>query len=188
MLKRTFTRREIILMLLLALIALAGLYFYAVHYPIVNRMAQIDAETEDVLFQTDVANVRLGLYNSMKAELEEIFAMPEDQLTVMPAYDNFQTLLRHFNTIFEGHEPVLNFDTVKMNGNIAERTVRFTFSAQNWPEAREILTRLTGTGYRCLLDSLSFTPVEQENREDAGDVQNSPLKVTGSITFYELVG
>ncbi len=186
MLKRVFSRREIALMLILALTALAGIYFYAVYYPVRDRMEAIAAEREDVLLQMDTANARLARYNDMKAQLEEIFALPEDRLTVIPAYDNLQALLRHFNTVFEGREPVLIFDAVKLNGSLAQRTVRFTFTAQGWEQARETLARLTGTGYRCLMDPLSITPAEGDG-EDPGGVQRSALKVTGSVTFYELV-
>lgn len=185
-LNRSFTRREIVLLLVLVLLLIVGLYFYAVHYPIVNRMAEINAEEEDVLFKTDVAKTRQGIYNNMKTELDEIFKTPEDELTVMPEYSNFQTLLNHFNTIFDGHEPVLSFDTVTFNGNIAARTVRFTFLASDWEEGREILTQLTDTGYRCLLDSLSFTSDDSRDNDNFF-VESSPLKISGSITFYELV-
>lgn len=186
-LNRSFTRREIILLLVLALLLILGLYFYAVHYPIVNRTAEIDAEMDDVLFKLDVAKTRQGIYNSMKTELDEIFKLPEDELTVMPEYSNFQTLLNHFNTIFDGHEPVLSFDTVTFNGNIAARTVRFTFLASDWEEGREILSQLTSTGYRCLLDSLSFTSAGGDTNREDFYVESSPLKISGSITFYELV-
>lgn len=184
---RSFSRREKLLLLLLVLILIVGLYFYLVHYPVTSRLEEIDLETDDVLLQTDVANVRLGLYNDMKSELDEIFKMPEDELTVMPEYDNIQTLMNMFNVIFAGTQQSLSFDEVRINdNNVAERTVRFSFTAAGYDDARRVLSALTGTGYRCLMNSLSFSPTNYVG-EGTANVENAPLRVSGDITFYEKV-
>lgn len=179
LMNRKFSGREKLLMLALVLVFLVGLYFYAVHYPITDRLAEIEAEEEELLFQQEVADTRLAIYNSMKAELEEIFAMPEEEITKMPDFDNRQTLLNYFNLIFAGTDQVLTFDEVRFNGNVAERTIRFSFNAYDFEKAKEVLANLTGSGYRCLLDSLSFGP-------SGGTVEDGELRISGSITFYEL--
>ena len=46
-LTRRFTRREQGMILVLVLVILVGLYFYAVHYPIVNRLEEIGQEREN---------------------------------------------------------------------------------------------------------------------------------------------
>ena len=180
-LTRSFTRREQAMLLVLVLAILVGLYFYAVHYPIVNRMEEIEQETEEVALATTVAETRYAQYKAMKAELDEIFAMPEDELTVMPEYDNFQTLMNYFNVIFLGTDPSLNFDAVRTSGKIATRTVRFSFTAGDYAQAKRILGQLTGTGFRCLMENVSLTPAD--NNEE---VESGVLKVSGTITFYEL--
>lgn len=178
---RSFSRREKLLLLLLVIILLVGLYFYLVHYPITQRLDEIELETDDVLFQQDVANTRLQMYNEMKDELDIVDAMPEDQVTMMPEYDNIQTLMNMFNVIFAGTQQSLSFDNVRINdNNVAERTVRFSFTARDYDHARQVLANLTGTGYRCLLDSLSFGA-------SGGSVETGELRVTGNITFYEKV-
>lgn len=171
--------REKLLLLLMVLILLVGLYFYLVHYPITERMEEISLEREDLLVQQAVADTRLQTYNDMKAELEEIFAMPEDEITVMPEYSNRETLLLYFDQIFAGTNQVLNFDDERVNDNIVERGVRFSFNADSYAQARDILTKLTvASGFRCLLDSLSVSP-------SGGDLENGALRISGSITFYE---
>ena len=180
-LTRSFTRREQVMIIVLVLTILVGLYFYAVHYPIVNRMDEIAQEHEELALKTEVAEARYAIYQSMKAELEKIFAMPKDELTVMPEYDNFQTLMNYFNVIFQGTDPSLNFDAVRVDGKIAARTVRFSFTAEGYAQAKRILGQLTGTGYRCLMENVSLVPVDNEE-----EVETGALKVSGSITFYEL--
>lgn len=178
-LNRSFSRREKLLMLLLVIVVLVGLYFYLVHYPITQRLDEIEQETDDVLLQQDVANTRLEMYNEMKEELAIVDAMPKDEVTILPEYDNIQTLMNMFNVIFAGTQQTLTFDNVRINNNnVAERTMRFSFTARDYDHARQVLANLTGTGYRCLLDSLSFAATD-------GNVETGTLRVTGNITFYE---
>lgn len=179
-LNRSLSRREIFLLLLLVIIVLIGLYFLLVHYPVVNELEDIELEKEEVAEDTEIAETTQQVYIKMTNELEEIFKMPPDELTVMPEYDNFETLMVDFNRIFAGTDPSLSFDQVSFNGNIATRVMRFSFTALSYEHARSVLTNLTGTGYRCLLDGLSLTPV------DGGDVGSAALRVSGAITFYEL--
>ncbi len=176
--KRSLSRREKVLLLVLALIGLIGLYFYLVHYPIVNRMAEIENERGEVADQQIVADARSTIYKSMRSELDEIFAMPEDKITVMPEYDNIQVLMQHFNTIFANVNPELSFDSVTVSDGVAVRTVRFTFSASGYDEAKEVIKNLTGTGFRCLLSGLTFSPTD-------GDLETNGVRVSGVITFYE---
>lgn len=175
---RRFSNRERVLMLLLVMILLVGLYFFLVHYPIANRMEEIEEERQEIEAEQAVADARLQTYNDMKAELEEIFALPEDQITKMPDYDNRETLLNYFNIIFAGTDQDLSFDNVQFNENVAERTMRFSFTAEDYDKAVEVLTSLTRAGFRCLLDSLSISP-------SSGDLTEGSLRVSGTITFYE---
>lgn len=176
---RKLSTREKLLLLALVLILLAGLYFYAVHYPVTDRLDEIELEWEDLLVAQAAADTRLQTYNDMKAELEEILAVPEDKITVMPAYSNRETLLLYFDKIFAGTGQILYFDDERVNNGIVERTVRFSFNADSYAKARQVLTDLTvGSGFRCLLDSLAVSPAE-------GDVQTGALRVSGSVTFYE---
>lgn len=174
-----FSNREKVLLLVMVLILLVGLYFYLVHYPITNRTAEIAEEQDELLVQQTVADSRLKKYNDMKTELEEIFSMPEDEITRMPDFDNRETLLNYFNVIFAGTDQVLTFDEVRFDGNIAKRAMRFSFTASSYDKAIEVLTKLTESGYRCLLDSLSVSPSD-------GNVRTGVLRISGTITFYEV--
>lgn len=207
MLMRSFSRREKALLLVLVLILLAGLYVLAVHNPVKASLARLAGEKEDAELKQQVATIRLGQYNKMKAELEEIFAMPKDQLTVMPPYDNTKALMVQFNHIFGELEYDLNFSEVAFNENVATRAVQFRFDAPSYEEARLIVDKLNSTGNRSLMNTLSIAPSESQgtrgpvfvnsnsrNLRTAGKVstqekrhiQEGPQTVTGTITFYEL--
>lgn len=176
---RRFTTREKVLLLILIVILLVGLYFFLVFYPVRRDLEDIEAQKEEVLEKKDIAEIREGIYDQMKAELEEIFKMPQDQITTMPEYDNFQELMRKFNVIFEGTDPQLSFSGTRVNEGIVTRPIQFRFSVPNYEKAKSVIKDLTTTGYRCLLTNLSVSP-------GAGDVESDALTISGTITFYEI--
>lgn len=178
MLSRSFTRREKILMLFLSVVLLIGLYFLLVEQPIRKAHARIADRKAEVTTQIETSTIMLAEYNRMKAELEEILATPPEKLSALPPYDNFRPLMAYFNRIFAGTEPDLSFDPVVNTDGVICRTVRFRFTAPSYQKARAVLTELTGTGFRCLLDSLDMAPAE-------GNIKNNALSVAGTITFYE---
>lgn len=195
MLMRNFTRREKVMLVILALILLVGLYFLCVHRPVEARLAKLAEEKEDLELQTTVATVKLSQRNSMKAELDKIFAMPKDQLTVMPPYNNLEALIVQFDSIFMGLEPKLSFPEVRLEEGIITRPIEFEFDAPSYDQARAILTRLTRTGQRSLLDGLSIQPMDTvtsdrtgmlQNRVSGGDIKVGAVSVKGTIYFYEL--
>lgn len=179
LLTRRFSNREKALILVLAVILVIGLYVLLVHYPVTDRIQQAEYDAAEVEDEIAVAQARLAVYNGMKAELDEIFAMPPEDVTVLPAFDNVQNLMNMFNDIFAGTDPSLSFSNVQEQGKVAVRPVQFSFTATSYAHARQVLTALTGTGCRCLLDGLTFAPVD-------GDVESGALRVSGNITFYEL--
>lgn len=197
MLMRSFTKREKFMLLVLVLIMLVGLYVLAVHNPVKASLARLEQEKEDAELKLQVATIRLGQYNKMKTELEEIFAMPKDQLTVMPPYDNTKALMVQLNHIFGELEYDLSFSEVEFNENVATRPVRFTCDAPSYEEARLIVEKLNSTGNRSLMNTLSIAPAEEKGLgsninvyvSKAGkrySIREGPQTVSGTITFYEL--
>ncbi len=180
LLTRRLSNREKALLLLLAVLLVIGVYVLAVHYPVTDRLRQAEYDAAEVEDEIVVAQARQTVYNGMKAELEEIFAMPPEDVTVLPSYDNIENLVFVFNDIFADTDPSLSFSPVQAQGNVAVRPVQFSFTAADYVHARRVLAALTGTGYRCLLDGLTFAPA-------GGDLENGTLRVSGNITFYELM-
>ncbi len=179
-LNRTFTRREKVMLLALVLVLIVGLYFYCVHFPVVNGLQEVERRDEEVSAQMTAAQAKADEYNAMQEELEEIFSQPADQITVMPPYNNIETLMRKLDVIFAGTNPDFSFSQASIRDNIASRNISFSCTASSYEAARRLLRDVTGTGYRCLLNSFTLTPVN-------GALYDSPLRVSGVISFYELV-
>ncbi len=192
MLMRSFSRREKVMLVILALVLVVGLYVLLVQRPVEAKVDELALEKEDLELRQQVAEIKLGQYNKMKNELDEIFAMPKDQLTVMPPYDNIETLMVQFNAIFMGLEPKLSFPEVRFEEGVATRPIQFEFAAPSYDQARAILTRLTRTGYRSLLDGLSIRPEGADSVTRDGflqinrSIREGNVSVQGTIYFYEL--
>lgn len=180
MLTRSFTRREKIVLAIVAIAFFIGLYFLVIHYPIKTRLKEIDLEKMEVEDQTTVAMAMAERYRLMSEELDEIFSLPEEEITVMPPYDNKQTLTLYFYNVFADTAPNLRFDNVKIEGNIASRSISFSFTADDYESAKAILQQLTGTGFRCLMQNVALSPTE-------GSIEEDELRVSGNIVFYELI-
>lgn len=194
MLMRSFSRREKTMLVILAVLVAVGLYFLLVHRPVEAKLEALAQEQEDLELKIEVAQVKLAQRNGMQAELDEIFALPRDQITVMPAYNNLEALMVQFDSIFMGLEPRLNFPEVRFVEGIATRPIEFEFEAPSYDEARAILTRLARTGQRSLMDGLSIQPPDRSVRSNhfldtihvGGNIQQGTVKVRGTIYFYEL--
>lgn len=181
MLMRNFTKREKTVLLLLVIFLLVGLYFLVIHFPVTTRLEEIDAEMAMIEDETNIAIVKGQLYVNMKNELKDIFALPFDKITVMPAYDNQTTLFYNYQNIFDNLHPDINFGDVEFEGNVAMRNVSFTVTVSSFEEAKTFVNNLTGTGFRCLLENITVTPAE-------GSLENDAITLSGNIMFYELVG
>ncbi len=190
-LKRHFTTREIVFLVILLVVLLIGLYFGLVFYPIQARVADLNAQREQLEFNMDVANARKAEYDNMKKELERIAASGDT--TIMPLYkNNEQQEVLHacFQAIVGGLQERANisFATPSENDGVYSRNVSFSFRVTEadtepgqtvYEKTRSILTALLTTGYRCLMTSLTFTP-------SGGDLLNGDVGVSTTIVFYEL--
>lgn len=176
---RRFTLREKILMLVLIVILLLGLYFFLVFYPVRNQLQGIDKQIQDVEDEQLAADILEKRYADMNAELEEIFSMQKDEITYMPEFDNMNQLLACFYKIFENNTRWDYDSSESTKDGIVTRTIRLTFEATDFENAKEVLGKLTDTGYRCLLKNLSLSP-------SGNDVEDGALRISLSIDFYEI--
>ncbi len=165
---------------LLVLLMLVLLMFYVIDKnAVATKTEELSAELADAEEEFRTATDRLVRRNAEAAELEKLSGLPPEKLTDIPPYDNLSELISRFEGVFEDVEPLLTFDDVTRDGDTAIRTVHFSFSADSYEEARSVLTRLTGTGWRCTLYSLSLTA------QEGSSVNSGQVSVSGTVRFYE---
>lgn len=185
--RRRFTLREIILMVVLVAVLIVGLFFLLVYYPIRSRMNDIRIETEQVQYDTDIAEGRRQFYEFMQGEIAKIEQIPEDERTRMYAHsdEEDQWILDRLENIFAGTKPEIRYSASEQGG-IYRLVINFTFSLSTaapdntaYDQGKRILYDLTHTGRRSQLSNLIVSPGQ-------GNVATDDLTVSGVITFYEL--
>lgn len=188
MLTRQFTKREKVLLLILAVIMVVGFYYLAVYRPVheeLNRIAIAQMQAEDNLTLAQAKQAHLA---AMRKELDEILAHPEESVTQVPVYDNLQDVMNRLNLILAASTKYsLNFDPVLIEGSSVRRTIEMSFTSADYADARTILEQLSSTGYRCLISafSLSADDKDRDKDNDPADLADSPVSATVTITFFE---
>lgn len=189
-LKRKFTMREIILMIVLLGVLFLGMYFWLVYYPVRDRLAEVEAEQEELQLQIDVASARETIYDHMTKELETIMQLPEEKRTKMPAYNNIKELVACFGDIFTGMEPSIRYSTPTLEDGVYSRSISFSFKiagvdrenfASDYLKAKDVLYKLSHTEYRSLMTDVTISPDPQ-----TGDIENNSLSISCTVIFYEL--
>ena len=96
-LSKQFTRREKILLVILALLLLAAVYFWVVHLPVTETLADVQAQKEDISANLMVLEAQQQRMEKMQAELDEILSQPN--VAEIPKYDNLQRVMDFLNTV-----------------------------------------------------------------------------------------
>ena len=190
-LDRQFSRREKVLLIILALLVLFAAYFYGVHYPAVQTKKNAGPEIENLNTEIAVLEAKKVKMDKMSAELETLLASPDT--VAIPDYDNLQELISFLNTVLYNTEDFdISFPGIKMpadSGHIARRYLRMSFVSPNYDAARKMVDLLQASPYCCQINELQMECVNVDYYtkrvvEDAA-LTEWPVRVTVSMTFFE---
>ncbi len=187
---RRFSTREMVICWILIVVLFLGLYFGLVYYPLNSRSAEVDKQLESVQSTINVEKLRKAEYDMMNAEIERV--KEDGDTTVMPPYDNNKQQ-EALNALFVaalagtdnwsvsfGGEPRLQ-DGVRIRTVAFSYTVNAVEGSTVFEQAREVLSALMTTGFRCALTDLTLVPSGDGDAEGA-----DALGVNCTIVFYEL--
>ncbi len=192
-LSREFTTGEKILLLILAIIILALVYYRFFYIPCQNAI--MEARSQKTALQSDlnVAQIKERQLKKMKEELDSIGELSET--SSMPSYNNSKAELEELNAILESAKDYsIKFTGLTKDGDQIRRNFALTFVTDTRNEARDILTKLAGSEFRCLLGDLQFDQQLQRLANDQtakyvrsiDDVRYAvSFQVTTTATYYE---
>lgn len=177
--KRAFTTREKVMLLVLTVLLIVIAYFKLILEPINNSIDEYQSETaaeqDEILQNTEL----LTRMNQMQKELKEIYAAGD--LTPIPNYDNSGKLLVELNGILSASvDYSLDFGQVSAlnDGYIMCRPINMTFTTNTYAETRAIIDALHNSDFTNQISDIS---VQFENSGSSGNVQ-----VNLYITYFEL--
>lgn len=177
--KRAFTTREKVMLLVLTVLLIVIAYFKLILEPINNSIDEYQSETaaeQDEILQNTALLTRM---NQMQKELEEIYAAGDP--TPIPNYDNSGKLLVELNSILSASvDYSLDFGQVSAlnDGYIMCRPINMAFTTNTYAETRAIIDALHNSDF---INQISDISVQFENSGSSGNVQ-----VNLYITYFEL--
>ncbi len=188
-LTRQFTRREQVLLLILAALFLFAVYFLGVHLPVNEALERTRAEREAVSADVAVLEAKQQHMDRMRQELGVILSQPH--VTEIPTYDNLQRVMEFLNTILSPAEDYsLSFQGPRQSEDsaILRREMQMSYVSPSYPAAREVLERLQNCPFRCQLSALSMEPFagDGQSNTDAA-LTDGPVQVSLTVTFFENV-
>ena len=174
--KHTFTTREKVLLVILAVLLIAVGYWKLILTPINDSIADLNARTaseQDAMLQE---TTRLTRLRQMQQELETLLADPDAK--PLPAYDNSEKLLVELNTILSGCvDYTLSFGAtypLEDGSAIMCRPISLEMTTDTYREARAVLDALHDSDH---VNQVSDLRMEL----DSGSVYT-----TLTITYFEL--
>lgn len=177
--KRAFTTREKVMLLVLTVLLIVIAYFKLILEPINNSIDEYQSRTaaeQDEILQNTALLTRMS---QMQKELDEIYAAGEP--TPIPNYDNSGKLLVELNSILSASvDYSLDFGQVSAlnDGYIMCRPINMAFTTSTYAEARAIIDALHNSDFANQIADIS---VQFENSGSSGNVQ-----VNLYITYFEL--
>lgn len=193
MLKYTFSKREKILMVILAVIVVVLVWYMLVFQNANNQITSLNKQISTVNEQLTIDQAKISSMNTMQKYIDKRKAAGATA-AVIPKYDNTQALMVELNSILSPTENYnLKFDAVAMGSSgYMERGVTMNFGCDSYEAAESVLTSLENGAYPCRIDTVSIT----ENTGTSTSYANvgtgsskvastSKYAATTHVTFYE---
>lgn len=152
----TFSRREKVLLVILAVALLAALWYLLVYQPVQARIASAEAQTAEMQSEITGLQAQQTKMQSMQAEIDRVKA--SGNVTPLPDYDNQSNVLGELSSILTGLTYNANFaDPETDDAGIVRRSVALTFSCDDYAAAKRIVTAIASSRYRDQIQSLSIS-------------------------------
>ena len=154
-LSRDFTTKEKVLLLILGLILVALSWYRFILIPCREGVEAANAERDRYASELVVAQTKEAQLRKMQQELDNIGEL--NNASRMESYNNSKQELTLLNGILENAlDYSINFSGVTRDGDQIRRNFTLTFQTGSFAAAQEIIRRLAGSEYRCLLGDMQY--------------------------------
>lgn len=180
MMRRAFTKRELVLILILAVLLLVSVYYLLIWQPTVQAMDEAYLRYEAAENQIVNEKVKAAQLDNMRTKLAELNESGERK--EVARYDNVHNVVTLLNealapaTTFQ-----ISFRPVEIEGQIVSRAVDMYYTCDGFRGAQSILETLRNSPYRCELTSVSFHAEEVRS----GDIFADAVSVRLTVVFFE---
>lgn len=178
---RDFTTKEKIILLVLVLFLIGFGYYQFIDKPIRSSLEKAAAETASLQQELNEVNAKIANLERMKHELEDLTA--ENRSSYMASYNNSKAELKLLNDILsDATQYSIAFASVTRNGDQIRRDFSLQFTAPDYDSMRDIIKKLTGVEFRCLIGNMNCSITKTRYRDVT---EYGALVVNVTATFYE---
>ena len=177
-LNRSFSRRESILLLILAVVLIVGVYYLVVVKGTSDTIQQNESEYAEVQTEVATGKTLLAQRKAMKAELDSLGS--NASLPVVGTYDNLAAEVDALNGLLGNAEAYnISFDAPKLSGTTVRRDATITFTMSDTAQVTDVIKALDKGSWACDVKDVAVSAAFNSD----GSMKN----VSGSImlTYYE---
>ncbi len=179
-LSRDFTKMEKVMLVILVLILIGFAYYQFIDKPVRTGLTAAEAETSALQVELNAVRSRINTLQRMKDEIEDITSGSLN--SYMLSYNGSKVELQFLNDVLsETTQYSISFNSVTRSGDQIRRNFSLQFTVPAYEDVKNIITKLTGVDYRCLIGDLSFKEVTNRTR----DLQVVAYSVSCTATFFE---
>lgn len=175
-LKHAFTKRELIFILIGAILLGAVCYWRFVYIPIQDQIASYDIEGIETQIQQEQTKAQ-----QIKEMQQAIKSSEKISTGKIATYDNLTNEINVLNRIVSDTTSYhFDFEDPYMQDTTVRRNITLTFTAKSLKTAEKVVSSLYSCKYRLLIGDLTI-----ENTESSSNVQSGPVSATIDLTFLE---
>lgn len=174
-LSREFTTREKILLLILAILLVLVVYYYLVDLPMRSQKDTLTVQKQQLTADYEVVHAKYTEYLRMQQDLMQV----TEDTSIMASYNNRSEEIAFLDRLFSKTKQYsVGFSPVTVEGDQIRRNFTVTFTAKSYDQAIKILGKLADCKYRCVVNDISCTGVDDRALDGA-------VTVSCGATFFE---
>lgn len=194
MLKYTFSKREKVLLVVLACILVLVAWYTLVYQNVNNQITSLNSQIATAQDQAAVDAAKVLQMNSMQKAIDENKAKGV-KATALPTYDNVQALMAALSTTLAPTDNYsLKFDNLDWSeSDMVKRGVTLSFGCNSYMAAKAVVTAIEQGAYPCTIDSVSMTDNTVKTTGTYSNVGSGSSSVSSTsnygvslhVTYYE---
>ena len=187
MLTYNFSKREKMMLALLAFVGVAILWYRFVFLNVQTRIGELDTQIGEAQNELVVAQTQAKSLSQMKSSIED-FEKQGYKPTYLPTYDNTQNLMAYLNGVLGAtREYSISFDdpVIDEEDGMVHRTGTISFGTNSYAEARSVVENVARGPYPCKVENLGITDDTVNASKRGGNSKASPVTTSIQVVFLE---
>ena len=162
--KKEFTQREKILLLVLTVLVIGLGYYKFVLQPINNRISEYRNMESEISLEYEQNLIKAGQMDTMQKEIQKEQAKGIRRTVAL--YDNSVNLMPELYRIMKNSiDYSLDFGELVFESDFVKRPVEITFDTSTYRQARALIDRLYNSQYAMQVDGLTVTAKEATDKQ-----------------------